>query len=61
MFKKLKDQIVCFMENNKHDNDQRPSGWQQRVQDIYIYHYQQQVNSTHSHRSELWRKYANKK
>ncbi len=59
MFKKLKDQLVCFMEDNKRDNEQRPSGWQQRVQDIYIHHYQQQVNNTH--RSELWRKYANKK
>jgi hypothetical protein len=51
MFKKLKDQIICFMEDNKRDNEQRPSGWHQRVQDIYIHHYQQQVNDANSHHS----------
>jgi hypothetical protein len=61
MFKKLKNQIICFMEDNKRDNEHRPSGWHRRVQDIYIYHYQQQVNDAHDHHPELLRKLEYKK
>ncbi len=49
------------MEDNKRDNEYRPSGWHRRVQDIYIYHYQQQVNDAHDHHPELLRKLEYKK
>ena len=61
MLNNIKKQFNTYLETNRQNNEQHPTGWHQRVQEIYIHHYQKHVNDASSHRAELWRKYADKK
>lgn len=61
LVQRLRYGLIHFMETNQRDNLQQKSGWHERVRDIYTWHYQHKADDAGIMRSQLWRKYTNKK
>ncbi|NIN33634.1 MAG: hypothetical protein GTO60_00420 [Gammaproteobacteria bacterium] len=52
MLKDLKENMLRFIADNKRENEENPSGWHQRVQEVYVHYYRQRTEETNSHASE---------
>ena len=57
--KSLYAHFQCFIENNRRDNQQHHTGWHERLRNIYVSHYQ--LKNPGPGKTELWRKYSEKK
>jgi hypothetical protein len=57
---KIKSEFIRFKDRNREDNSGRPSDFNKRLQEIYVYYFQHGMSNSHTMRHKLWHKYADK-